>query len=106
DGVDAAAAARTTASPATTPNAGAVPVNDAIAPRTGPKSAPAIAAPNAEPISRPRCPAGAAATNQASPPVHENALDTPWRKRASISNHTESASPKATVVIASSVKPI
>ena len=105
-GVAAATPARTSASPATAPNAGPVPVKDATAPSTGPKSAPAIAAPNADPISWPRRPAGAAATSQLRAPVHENALETPCRKRARSSAQTESASPKATVVNASSESPI
>ena len=88
------------------PNAGPVPVIDATAPSTGPKRAPAIAAPKAEPINCPRLPGGAAATSQASDPVHENALETPCTNRARSSAQTESASPKAVVVTASSVSPI
>ena len=80
-------------------------MKEATAPSTGPNIAPAIAAPKAEPISRPRRPAGAAATSHASAPVHEKALDTPWRKRARSSAQTESAKPNATVVTASSERP-
>src|SRR5205814_63823 len=72
----------------------------------GPNSAPAIAAPNAEPISCPRRPPGAAATSHASAPVHVNALETPWKKRATSSDHSESASPKATVVAVRMVRPV
>jgi hypothetical protein len=104
-GVAAAPVARSTASPATVANAGAVPVKEATAPSTGPNNAPAIAAPKADPINRPRRPAGAAATSHASAPVHENALDTPWRKRARSSDQTESAKPNATVVTARSERP-
>ena len=95
-GVVTAAAARRTASPATVPKAAPVPVKDATAPSTGPNSAPTIAAPKAEPMRLPRLPAGAAATSQARPPVHENALETPCRNRATSSAKTESARPKAT----------
>src|SRR6266542_38903 len=105
-GVIHAAVARTSDRPATVPNAGPVPVYDAIAPSTGPKSAPTIAAPNADPISCPRRPGGDAATSQASAPVQENALETPCRNRARLSVQTESARPKATVVTASSDRPI
>src|SRR5439155_24321515 len=76
-GVVEAAAASTSAAAPTVPKAGAVPVYDATAPRTGPNIAPAIATPNAAPISCPRLPGEEAATSQASPPVHVNALDAP-----------------------------
>ena len=66
-------------------NAGPVPTNDAIPPSTGPKSAPPIASPKAEPISAPRRAGGAAATSQASAPVHENALANPCMNRATSS---------------------
>ena len=105
-GVRQAAMARSTARPATAPNAAAVPVNDAIAPSTGPNSAPAIAAPKAEPISWPRRPGCEAATSHASAPVHEKALETPWTKRARSRAQTEFASPNATVVAANSERPM
>ena len=104
-GVANAPAPRSSATAATAPNAGAVPVKEATAPSTGPNIAPAIAAPKADPISRPRRPAGAAATSHASAPVHEKALDTPWRKRARSSAQTESAKPNATVVAARRERP-
>jgi len=105
-GVRQAHSARTIANPATTLNAAAVPVNDATAPSTGPNRAPAIAAPNAVPISWPRRPGGAAATSHESAPVQENALEMPCKKRATSSAHTELASPNATVVTDSIVSPI
>src|SRR5262245_45753665 len=97
-GVIAAAATSTTARAATPPKAAAVLVYDATAPSTGPKSAPTIAAPKAAPISSPRRLVGAAATSQASAPVQENELETPWRKRARSSDHSVVAKPKAIVV--------
>src|SRR5919198_2157973 len=82
EGLSHAAAARKSARPATTAKAGAVPVYDATAPRTGPNIAPAIAPPNAAPINRPRRPAGEAVTSHARAPVHEKALEAPWTNRA------------------------
>ena len=72
-----------------------VPAIEAIPPRIGPQSAPPIARPNAVPISAPRRPGGAAATSQASAPVHENELASPCAKRARSSCQTESAKPNA-----------
>src|SRR5205807_6737072 len=76
-GIVHAVTASASAAAPTVPNAGAVPVYDATAPRTGPNIAPAIATPNAAPISCPRLAEGDAVTSQASPPVHVNALDAP-----------------------------
>jgi hypothetical protein len=75
-------------------------VNDATPPSTGPNSAPPIANPSAVPISPPRRAGGAAATSQASPPVHENALERPWRNRARSTCHSSPATPNAALVAA------
>src|SRR5262249_58227378 len=81
-GVRQAKKASTSARPATTLNAVALPGNEATAPSTGPKRAPAIAAPNADPISCPRRPPGAAATSHESDPGQGDPPDTPCQKRA------------------------
>ena len=82
-----------------------VPAIEAIPPRIGPQSAPPIARPNAVPISAPRRPGGAAATSQASAPVHENELASPCAKRARSSCQTESAKPNAVLVSAMQQRP-
>ena len=75
-----------------------MPVNDAIAPMTGPSNAPKSAAPIALPISRPRELAGVSATSHASAAVHEHELANPCRKRAPSSIHTLVAKPNSAVV--------
>ena len=80
-------------------------MTDAIAPTTGPNSAPPIAAASAEPISSPRRSAGATSVSHVSPAAQVKELDTPCRKRAVSSSHSVCASPNRTVVATSAVEP-
>ena len=86
--------------------AGPVPTYEAMPPSTGPKSAPPIASPKTDPIIAPRRAVGAAATSQARPPVHENALENPCANRASSSCQSVSAKPTAVLVTAIEQSPI
>ena len=90
---------------ATAPNVQPVPAIAAIPPRTGPRSAPATAAANAWPINCPRRALGELATSQASEPVQENELASPWQNRARSSCQASLARPKAAVVTATIVRP-
>ena len=85
------------------------PARSASTPITGPSSAPAIAAPMAEPISCPRFSRGAAPASQAIAPAQEAAPPMPWMNRDTSSTRivpanatamlesTISASPSSTV---------
>src|SRR3954453_5235085 len=96
-GVATAQPTRPSESAAKTPNVQPMPATDAIPPITGPKSAPTTAVANVRPIRRPRRSAGASATSHAIAPVHENALATPWAKRAASSCHGSVAIPNRAV---------
>jgi SpoIID/LytB domain protein len=104
-GVNAAQAARPSEAAPTTTNVARTPACEATAPSTGPKSAPPVAAANAPPIVVPRRDAGVPATSQASAPVHENALASPWAKRAASSSHGVVAIPNRIVQVATHVSP-
>ena len=76
------------------------PATVAIAPTTGPISAPKTAAPIVVPISAPRRSRGAAATSHASAPAQESALPIPCRSRAAPRAHASSANAKTKLATA------
>jgi hypothetical protein len=86
-------------------NTGAWPARSAATPMTGPSSAPAIAAPIAEPIICPRCARGAAAAIQPIAPAHDAAPPTPCTKRATSSTTMLSPNAKATLETVISASP-
>ena len=83
--------ATATVTTATPTKATCSPTIEAKPPRTGPSSAPTIAAPSAVPRSSPRRLRGAEPISQASPPAQESALPRPWTKRAMPRPHALSA---------------
>ena len=78
-------------------NTSSKPARSAATPITGPSSAPAIAAPIAEPIICPRFSRGAAPASQAIAPAQDAAPPTPWTKRAMSSTRIEPANATATL---------
>ncbi len=76
-----------------------IPAVSAIPPKSGPRIAPAIAAPNANPSISPRCSFGTTLATHASAPAHVIVLEKPWTKRASPSVRALSASAKAMLEI-------
>ena len=104
-GVAATQIASATPSRATPPKVARTPATVAIAPITGPNSAPKTAAPMTVPISAPRRSRGAAATSHASAPDQESALPTPCRKRAAPSSQALSAKAKTTLAAAARLTP-
>ncbi len=79
----------------TEPKTGSVPIDAAVAPRTGPSRAPAMAVPRAVPITLPRLSSGEVVINQVSAPAQISAPAIPWMKRAESSRAIWSTSPKA-----------
>jgi hypothetical protein len=86
-------------------NAGPVPISSAIAPTTGPNSAPATAAPMAVPIISPRRSGGASVASQAMPPAQVHAPPTPWTNRAESRTVAAETHPKTSVETIMSASP-
>ena len=82
-----------------------IPAVSAIPPKSGPRIAPAMAAPNAKPSISPRCSFGTTPATHASAPAQVTVLDKPWTKRASPSVTAPSANAKAMLEIPRSTSP-
>ena len=105
-GTRSAHVASTAAATATLLNTHASPSSTAAAPRTGPSMTPAIAAAIAAPITWPRRSGGASPISQAKEEDHVQAPPSPCTKRADISSHVTSASPKTTLEAPNEERPI
>ncbi len=86
-------------------NVGPVPISSAIAPTTGPNSAPLTPAPMAVPIISPRRPGGASVASQAMPPAQVHAPPTPCTNRAESRTVAAEAHPKTRVETPMSASP-